>query len=179
MLSTVNFRSDHLNFTNMNLGLIAYWLAIFLYQGNPDRNRKLWNIVSSERYIYFICRCCCRKGRTIRSRISYLYATAFNVPWTILSWVRTSWQIPAHTTFASTMVRFVHTLVRKIFPTPSVHTFIAKAKWKQEFITKKDVLPGVKPPTTACASPDYSRGHMPLFKDWSNHRIPSPEFRFK
>ena len=78
------------------LGLIAYWLAVFLYQGNPDRNCKLWNIVSSERYIYFICRCCCRKGRTIRSRISYLYVTAFNVTWTILSWVRTSWQIPAH-----------------------------------------------------------------------------------
>jgi hypothetical protein len=27
-------------------------LAVFLYQGNPDRNRKLWNIVSSERYIF-------------------------------------------------------------------------------------------------------------------------------
>jgi len=33
----------------------------------------------------------CRKGRTIGSRISSLYFTTFNVPWTILSWVRPSW----------------------------------------------------------------------------------------
>jgi hypothetical protein len=26
-------------------------LAATLYQGNPDRNHKLWNIVSTERYI--------------------------------------------------------------------------------------------------------------------------------
>jgi hypothetical protein len=52
MLATGNFRSDPFNFTNMNLGLIAYWLAVFLYQRNPDRNRKLWNIVSPERYIF-------------------------------------------------------------------------------------------------------------------------------
>ena len=108
---------------------------------------------------------CSRKDRTIGPSISILYFTAFNVPWTILSWVRTSWQIPAHTTFASTTVRFAYTLVRKTFSTPSVHRFIAKAKWKSGYITKKDVLPGVKSPTTACASPDYSRGHMPLFKD--------------
>jgi hypothetical protein len=25
-------------------------LAATLYQGNPDRNHKLWNIVSSDRY---------------------------------------------------------------------------------------------------------------------------------
>jgi hypothetical protein len=29
----------------------ASLLAATLYQGNPDRNHKLWNIVSSERYI--------------------------------------------------------------------------------------------------------------------------------
>jgi hypothetical protein len=40
---------------------------------------------------------CSRKDRTIGSRISFLYFTTFNVPWTILSWVRPSWQIPAHT----------------------------------------------------------------------------------
>ena len=40
---------------------------------------------------------CCRKGRTIGSRISSLYFTTFNVPWTILSWVRPTWQIPAQT----------------------------------------------------------------------------------
>jgi hypothetical protein len=27
-------------------------LAATLYQGNPDRNHKLWNIISSERYVY-------------------------------------------------------------------------------------------------------------------------------
>ena len=40
---------------------------------------------------------CFRKGRTIGSRISSLYFTAFNVPWTILSWVQPSWQIPVQT----------------------------------------------------------------------------------
>jgi hypothetical protein len=129
MLATGNFRSDHFNFTNMNLGLIAYWLAVFLYQRNPDRNRKLWNIVSPERYIFHM-QMLSQKGQNnkIKNIVSVCYA--FNVPWTILSWVRTSWQIPAHTTFASTTVRRVHTLVRKTFSTPSVHTFIAKAKWK-------------------------------------------------
>jgi hypothetical protein len=34
-----------------NLGSVASLLAAILYQGNPDRNHKLWNIVSSERYI--------------------------------------------------------------------------------------------------------------------------------
>jgi hypothetical protein len=33
------------------LGAVASLLAATLYQGNPDRNHKLWNIVSSERYI--------------------------------------------------------------------------------------------------------------------------------
>jgi hypothetical protein len=33
------------------LGSIAFLLAATLYQGNPDRNDKLWNIVSSERYM--------------------------------------------------------------------------------------------------------------------------------
>jgi hypothetical protein len=40
---------------------------------------------------------CCKHDRTIGSRISSLYFTTFNVPWTIWSWVRPSWQIPAHT----------------------------------------------------------------------------------
>jgi hypothetical protein len=49
----------------------------------------------------------------------------------------------------------IHTLVHKMFPTPVVHTItsIAKTKWKSGFITKKDVLPGVKSPTTVCTSP--------------------------
>jgi hypothetical protein len=33
------------------IGSVASLLAATLYQGNPDRNDKLWNIVSSERYI--------------------------------------------------------------------------------------------------------------------------------
>jgi hypothetical protein len=36
---------------NGTLGSVASLLAATLYQGNPDRNHKLWNIVSSERYI--------------------------------------------------------------------------------------------------------------------------------
>ena len=34
-----------------NLGSVASLLAATLYQGNPDRNHKLRNIVSSEIYI--------------------------------------------------------------------------------------------------------------------------------
>jgi hypothetical protein len=37
-------------------GLIAFLTAILL-KGNHHRNYKLWNIVSIERYIYWICRC--------------------------------------------------------------------------------------------------------------------------
>jgi hypothetical protein len=33
------------------LGSVASLLAVTLYQGNPDRNHKLWNIVSSDRCI--------------------------------------------------------------------------------------------------------------------------------
>jgi hypothetical protein len=40
------------------IGSVAFLLAATLYQWNPDRNHKLWNIVSSEREIYSICRCC-------------------------------------------------------------------------------------------------------------------------
>jgi hypothetical protein len=62
---------------------------------------------------------------------------------------------PDHDTSASKTVGLVHTLVRKTFSTPAVHTitYIAKTKSTSEFITKKDVLPGVKPATTACTSP--------------------------
>jgi hypothetical protein len=34
------------------LGSVASLLAATLYQGNPDRNHKLWNIPSSERDIH-------------------------------------------------------------------------------------------------------------------------------
>jgi hypothetical protein len=33
------------------LGSVAPLLAANLYQANPDRNHKLWNIASTERYI--------------------------------------------------------------------------------------------------------------------------------
>ena len=33
------------------LGSVASLLAATLYQGNPDSNHKLYNIVSTERYI--------------------------------------------------------------------------------------------------------------------------------
>jgi hypothetical protein len=33
------------------LGSVATLLEATLHQGNPDRNHKLWNIVSTERYI--------------------------------------------------------------------------------------------------------------------------------
>jgi hypothetical protein len=34
-----------------SLGSVASLLAVTLYQGNPDRHHKLWNIVSTQRYI--------------------------------------------------------------------------------------------------------------------------------
>jgi hypothetical protein len=36
------------------LGSVTSLLAATLYQGNPDRNHKLWNIASTERYILHI-----------------------------------------------------------------------------------------------------------------------------
>jgi hypothetical protein len=48
IVATVNFRIDDFNLT---LGSVDSLLAATLYPGNPDWNRKLWNIVSTERYI--------------------------------------------------------------------------------------------------------------------------------
>ena len=36
------------------LGSVAFVVAATLYQGHPDRNHKLWNIVSPERDILHI-----------------------------------------------------------------------------------------------------------------------------
>jgi hypothetical protein len=36
------------------LASVASLLAATLYQRNPDRNHKLWNIVSTEKYILHI-----------------------------------------------------------------------------------------------------------------------------
>jgi hypothetical protein len=44
------------------LGLVAFFLTAILYQGNSDGNHKLWNIVSTERYILHmqaLLECCC------------------------------------------------------------------------------------------------------------------------
>jgi hypothetical protein len=38
-------------FLRGTLGSVAFLLSATLYQENPDRNNKLWNIVSTERYI--------------------------------------------------------------------------------------------------------------------------------
>jgi hypothetical protein len=43
------------------IGSLASLLAPTLYQGNPDRNHKLWNIVSSERcilHMQVLLECC-------------------------------------------------------------------------------------------------------------------------
>jgi hypothetical protein len=57
------------------LGSVASLLAATVYQGNPDRNLKLWNIVST---IYSICRCCWKvpngKIEIICGKVSFLTA---------------------------------------------------------------------------------------------------------
>jgi hypothetical protein len=58
IVATVNFRIDDFNLT---LGSVDSLLAATLYPGNPDWNRKLWNIVSTERYILhmqLLLECC-------------------------------------------------------------------------------------------------------------------------
>jgi hypothetical protein len=43
------------------LGSVASLLAVTLYQGNPERNHKLWNIVSYERdilHMQVLLECC-------------------------------------------------------------------------------------------------------------------------
>jgi hypothetical protein len=39
------------------LGSVASLLTVALYQGNYDRNHKLWNIGSTEKYILNTCMC--------------------------------------------------------------------------------------------------------------------------
>jgi hypothetical protein len=50
------------------LGSVASLLAATLYQGIPDRNHKLWIIVSSERYPYLSFHC-----KVIKPLQRYLY----------------------------------------------------------------------------------------------------------
>ena len=45
------FEVKTLTLSRGTLASVASLLAATLYQGNPDRNHKLWNIVSSEIYI--------------------------------------------------------------------------------------------------------------------------------
>ena len=47
-----NFEAMTSTLPNGTLGSVDSLLAATLYQGNPDRNHKLWNIVSSERDIF-------------------------------------------------------------------------------------------------------------------------------
>ena len=49
---------DDFNLNNRNPWFSSFLVSSNPYQGNPDKNHKLWNIVSTERYIYSICRCC-------------------------------------------------------------------------------------------------------------------------
>ena len=66
--SQPNHGDDHKTFEVMTstslrgtLDSVASLLAATLYQGNPDMNNKLWNIVSTERYILHtdvVLECC-------------------------------------------------------------------------------------------------------------------------
>ena len=47
----VSVQSDDFNLTNRNPWFSSFLLVATLYQGNPDRNHKLWNIASTKRYI--------------------------------------------------------------------------------------------------------------------------------
>jgi hypothetical protein len=48
-LVTFRYIDDVLSLNNSRFGAL---LAATLYQGNPDRSHKLWNIVSIKIYIY-------------------------------------------------------------------------------------------------------------------------------
>jgi hypothetical protein len=49
MLASV--QSDDFNLTNRNPWFSSFLLVATLYQGNPDINHGLWNIVSIDKYI--------------------------------------------------------------------------------------------------------------------------------
>jgi hypothetical protein len=51
MMATVNFRSDDFNLTNMKPWLCSFLLAATIYQGNLEKNHKLWNIGSIEGFM--------------------------------------------------------------------------------------------------------------------------------
>ena len=134
---------------NVGQGRTRMWFSFI----KSWQTRTTWHLALSCWKTWSKFRYC----RMIGLRRSSLYFTAFNVPWTILSWMRPSWQIPSQTITPPPpkLVGLVHTLVRKTCPTPAVHTItsIAKTKWKSGFITKKDVLAVVKLPTIACTNP--------------------------
>jgi hypothetical protein len=59
MVATVKLMTSTL--PKGTLGSVASLLAATLYQGNPDRNHKLWNIVSTVRYklhMQMLLECC-------------------------------------------------------------------------------------------------------------------------
>ena len=110
---------------------------------------------------------CCKKGRTIGSRISSLYFTVFNVHWTILSWVQPSWKIPPQTITLPPPKRsdsHTHCMVRKTFPTrdSSLKRMCCQVWSLQRRHVRQASLAVL----------------MVLFKDWSYHRTPRLESRF-
>jgi hypothetical protein len=64
-----HFTGQFVNYTSTStlpkgtLGSVTSFLAATLYQKHPGRNYKLWNIVSSERYILKDCITICLRGR--------------------------------------------------------------------------------------------------------------------
>ena len=46
------------NFTKGNSYFSSFLVSSMFYQGRHDRSHKLWNIVSSQRYILHKCVCC-------------------------------------------------------------------------------------------------------------------------
>jgi hypothetical protein len=98
-----------------------------------------------------------QKGQTdrIKNIVSVFYGIQRSLTNFELSATIMTYSSPDHNTSASKTAGLVHTLVRKAFSTPASHTItsIAKTKCKSGFITKKDVLPAVKPPMTACTTP--------------------------
>jgi hypothetical protein len=77
------------------LGPVASLLAAILYQGNPDRNHKLWNIVSTERCIFHmqvLLECCYIWMES--SQWNHLFCRSFvlNRPWLSISRCRSRYE---------------------------------------------------------------------------------------
>jgi hypothetical protein len=74
------------------LGSVASSLAATLYQGNPDRNQKLWNIVSTERYVLHMQVLLeCTTDATMKQELLTL-SEHINSPWFLLVFVLLDFQ---------------------------------------------------------------------------------------